>query len=337
VKVSEDFPLDLDVTRTPTAYGDRALPRMNSELKSADSKVRQRALVSMCDYLRDPEHISVAIKLGTVEILRDLLFDSDNIVRQKTSECLFILSGHAIGREALVSRHVIGPMSSLFQDPSVAVRRNVHATLARAAQSPLVAEEIVEQQLIAMLINKVTSETDDIIELILDTLHFCFKVDTQSALNCHAMHEITQLLHSTRDKIRAYAARAIMGLTVTLSGKQQAVEDQSVDALVPLLSDESTAVRAYSAGALMNITVTTQGKYTALENDAVMPLLKLVRDETSEVRLYSLKTLTCLSEAPEGRHALLECETEIRAVLHDPIPAVAAAADTALKVILWKP
>ena len=49
-------------------------------------------------------------------------------------------------------------------------------------------------------------------ELILDTLHFCMRVDTQSALEANAMETFTTLLKHELPVIRAKAARDIMDL-----------------------------------------------------------------------------------------------------------------------------
>ena len=49
-------------------------------------------------------------------------------------------------------------------------------------------------------------------ELILDTLHFCMRVDTQSALEANAMEAFTSLLKHELPVIRAKAARDIMDL-----------------------------------------------------------------------------------------------------------------------------
>ena len=49
-------------------------------------------------------------------------------------------------------------------------------------------------------------------ELILDTLHFCMRVDTINALEANAMEAFTSLLKHELPVIRAKAARDIMDL-----------------------------------------------------------------------------------------------------------------------------
>ena len=48
--------------------------------------------------------------------------------------------------------------------------------------------------------------------LILDTLHFCMRVDTEKALKANAMEVFTSLLSHQDSVIRARAARDIMDL-----------------------------------------------------------------------------------------------------------------------------
>ena len=49
-------------------------------------------------------------------------------------------------------------------------------------------------------------------ELILDTLHYCMRVDTEKALEAGAMEVFTQHLTNPLKDIRAKAARDIMDL-----------------------------------------------------------------------------------------------------------------------------
>jgi len=338
-RISPYYPPHVDVTKAPIAYGDCALPRMNRELKDDRILIRRRALMSLCDYLKDPEHIASAIQQGSIELLTSLLSDSDSTVRHKSTECFYVISGHAMGREALISRDVVPALSCLLDDDQDIVRKFVHLTFARTAQSPAAAVTLTEEHIVSMLVMRLTTEIDEILELILDTLHYCFKVDVQTALNCGAMKALTELLVHQLATIRSSSCRCIMGLAVTLQGKEQAIEDQCVAELVSLLNDSNMNVKANAAGALMRITVTTRGKYSALEADVLLPLIDLLADMTlnSEVRTNALKTLTCIAETPEGRSSLLQLEPQIRELLSDSTPTISAAAEKALKVILWKP
>ncbi|XP_052798462.1 radial spoke head 14 homolog [Mya arenaria] len=335
--ISAKYPPHIDPSKTPLAYGDRALPRLNRELKDANLLTRQRAVMSLCDHLHDPEHIAEALNVGIAESLKNLLTDTDTTVRQKSTECLFVIGCHAIGRDAFLEHNIIPPVAKLFDDKIDIARKNAHKAIEMISETPPGAEGIVQADLIGTLVNKLKTEVEEIKLLILDTLHFCMRVDTGKALKADAMTVFTSLLKHNDPAIRAKAARDIMDLSAPLEGKNKAVEVGCVAELVKLLADSSPDVKANAAGALMIITITTKGKYTALESTAIPPLVTLVDDPTSEVRANSLKALTCLSEAPEGRKTLLEHVDKIKVHLNDEIPAVARAAQIAVRVIEWKP
>jgi len=335
--ISARYPPQIDATRTPLAYGDRALPRLNRELNDETLLVRQRAVMSLCDYLHDPEHIAEALRVGIAQSLKNLLIDKDLTVRQKSTECLFVIAGHAIGRDAFLDHSIIVPVADLFNDSEDIARKNAHLAVEMISETPPGAEGIVEANLIPTLVKKLKDEVDEIKELILNTLHYCMRVDTAKALAAGAMEAFTYLLGHQAHTIRAKAARDIMDLSVPLDGKNKAVDCNSVTELIKLLKDDSPDVRANAAGALMTITITTKGKYTAINGAAIDPLVALVDDETSEVRLNALKALTCLSEAPEGREVLLQHVKLIQARTKDHIPAVCKAAEIAVRVITWKP
>ena len=335
--ISAKYPPQIDPSRTPFAFGDRALPRLNRELNDDTLLTRQRAVMSLCDYLHDPEHIATALREGIATSLKQLLTDPDITVRQKSTECLYVIAGHAIGRDSFLDEEIIVPLSKLFDDSEDIARKNAHKALEQISETPPGAEGIVNAKLIPKLVEKLKTEHDEIKELILDSLHFCMRVNTEDALTSQGMEVFTDLLRHESEVIRAKAARDIMDLSVPLAGKDKAVEVKCVPILVELLKDANCDVRANAAGAIMTITITTKGKYTALEADAIPPLVELVDDPTSEVRLNALKALTCLSEAPEGRAMLLEHVEKIEKRTKDNIPAVVKSAQIAVKVITWKP
>lgn len=335
--ISATYPPHIDPSKTPLAYGGRALPRLNRELNDSNLLTRQRAVMALCEHLHDPENIAEALKVGIAASLKSLLTDSDITVRQKSTECLYVLGSHAIGRDAFLEHAIITPVAKLFDDKEDVARKNAHMAIEMVSETPSGAQGIVEADLIATLVTKLKDEVDEIKKLILDTLHFCLLVDTEKALKAGAMEIFTSLLSHNDPVIRARAARDIMDLSAPLDGKNKAVEVHSVTPLVGLLKDSSPDVKASAAGALMIITITTKGKYTAIEAKAIPPLVSLVDDDTSEVRANALKALTCLSEAPEGRKTLLEHVDKIKKHLDDKIPAVARAAQIAVKVIEWKP
>ncbi|EMP34155.1 Rhabdoid tumor deletion region protein 1 [Chelonia mydas] len=196
---------------------------------------------------------------------------------------------------------------------------------------------IVESNLISSLVLKLKTEMDEIQELILDTLSGCLCVEAFEALATGAVPILKEKLTHPSVAIRSKAARALLGISVPLEGKNVVWDEEVIPVLVSLLEDSDPEVQANAAGALMNATITTQGKFAALSADAIPPLLKLVDDETSKARLNAIKALTMLSEAPEGRKTLLNHVDLFRGQLNDSSEAVSRAAKIAIKVIEWKP
>lgn len=60
--------------------------------------------------------------------------------------------------------------------------------------------------------DRIQVEIDEIVELILDTLHFCMLVDTHQALRARAMSVFTELLKHPSPVIKSKAARDIFDL-----------------------------------------------------------------------------------------------------------------------------
>ncbi|XP_072044852.1 radial spoke head 14 homolog [Amphiura filiformis] len=336
-RISARLPPNIDPTKAPLAYGDRALPKLNRELQDEELITRQRALMTLCDYLHDPEHIAEALRVGVAESLKALLTDPDGTVRQKATEVLYIIAGHNIGRDAFLDYTIILPLSRLFDDKIDIVRLNAHMAIEMLCEFYPGAEGVVEASLVPTLVDKLRSDLDQIKEYILDTLHFCMRLEQIQALIAGAMEAFTELLVHDSPIIRAKAARDIMDLSVPLSGKNKACEVKSLPPLVQLLDDDDTDVRAKAAGAIMTITITTEGKYKAIEAQAIPRLVKLVNDDNSEVRLNAIKAITMLSEAPEGRNALLNHVEMIKKRMGDDSAAVINATEIAVKTITWKP
>jgi len=304
--ISAKYPPQIDITKTPLAYGNGALPRLNIELLDMEKLVtRQRALRSLCDYLHDPEHISTAILIGIPSSLKKLLADKDTFCRYKAAECLYVMSTHAIGRKAVVEKDIIEALAKLFDDKDNMTRKNAHRTIEMLSELPLGADAIIQQNLVKTLVEKLKTELDEIKEIILDTLHFCMKVDTKQALEAKAMSVFTDLLISKSAGIKAKTACDIFDLSIPLQGKIEAIDLKTVNALSILLKDEDMYVKCKSALALESIAITTPGKYNCLSAGCIALIIPLLDSPSSEVRVNALKLITCLSEAPEGRAELL--------------------------------
>ncbi|XP_019394709.1 PREDICTED: radial spoke head 14 homolog [Crocodylus porosus] len=335
--ISAYLPPDIDPTKASIAFGERALPKLNEELQSPDLLTRQQALMALCDLVHDPEHVYQAMKLGFLDNLKSLLVDQDSTVRQKTTEILYIMANHNVGRYGFIENEVIPALAQLLNDPVAICRKNMHRAFEMMAELPAGAAGIVENGLVPSLVHKLKTELDEIQELILDTLANCLLVDAFSALVAGAVPILKDRLAHESVAIRSKAARVLLVISVPLEGKNTVWSEEVIPVLVKLLEDSHPEVCANAAGALTNATITTQGKYAALSADAIPPLLKLVNSETTKVRLNAIKALTTLAEAPEGRETLLNHVGLFQKQLNDPSEAVIRAAKIAIRVIEWKP
>ncbi|XP_030192323.1 radial spoke head 14 homolog [Lynx canadensis] len=336
-RISMYLPPDINPTQAAIAYGCRALPKLNEELQSEDLLTRQKALMALCDLMHDPEHVYVAIDTGCLESLKVLLKDNNDMVRIKTTEVLYIMATHNVGREGFLEHDVILALSSLLNDPQSACRKNLHLAFKHVALLPSGAQGIVNSGLIPSLVWKLQREEEEIQGLLLDTLAACLTEDATEALGSHVVPFLKQKLLSTNDDIRSKAARTLIAVSIPLEGKNQVWQHDVIPILVHLLKDRVEEVQANAAGALMYATVTTQGKYAALDTEAIHPLLSLLGSSLSKARLNATKALTMLAEAPEGRKFLQSRVPVFRVLEDDTSEAVRRAAQIAVKVIEWKP
>ncbi|XP_057600886.1 radial spoke head 14 homolog [Hippopotamus amphibius kiboko] len=135
-QISMYLPPDVNPTQAATAYGCRALPKLNEELQSEDLLTRQKALVALCDLMHDPEHVYTAISIGCLESLKALLKDTNDLVRVKTTEALYIMATHNVGRDGFLEHDVIRALSFLLDDPQSACRENLHLAFKHLALLP---------------------------------------------------------------------------------------------------------------------------------------------------------------------------------------------------------
>ncbi|XP_063685301.1 radial spoke head 14 homolog isoform X1 [Bolinopsis microptera] len=350
-RITTALPPNIDITKAELAYGEHMLPKLNRQLQDSTLITRQRALNALCDVLHNPEHVSAALKVGMAKSLKKLLGDSDGTVRWKATEVLFICSNHAIGRDAILEFDLIQPISALFDDKHEDARLMSHRAVESVSHTVNGAQGIVNANLIKKLVEKLKTETDEIKQLVLDTLHYCMKVDTNQALAAQAMEVFTSLLGHETWEIRGKAARDIMDISFPLEGKKRAVKVRCIPVLVKLLADKHFHVRAQAAGALMSIAITTEGKRESISAGAVEALMKLLQsDDSSDVRLNVIKVNTCsnvrlltvkaitmLAEAPSGREKLTAIVPTLRDIANTGGPMMQKVAKTAINVITWQP
>ncbi|NXW88862.1 RSP14 protein, partial [Alopecoenas beccarii] len=335
-RISANLPPNIDPTKAPIAFGRRALPKLNEELQSPELLTQQQALMALCDLVHDPEKVYQAVELGFLDNLKTLLRHHDSTIRCKTTEVLYIMVMHNVGRQGLIQNGVISALAELLDDPVDICRKNTHQTFEMMAKLPEGAVDILHAGLIPFLVLKLKTEPDEIQELILDTLSNCLRVEASEALANGAVTILKEKLTHSSVAIRSKAAWVLLEIGTHPEGKTTICEEVT-PVLVSLLEDADPEVQASAAGALMFAAVKPQGRFSALGAGAIPPLLKLVAEETSKARLSAIKALTMLAEVPEGRKTLLGHTEAFQQCLNDPSEAVKRAAQIAIRVIQWKP
>ncbi|XP_049553904.1 radial spoke head 14 homolog isoform X2 [Orcinus orca] len=212
-QISKYLPPDINPTQAAIAYGCRALPKLNEELQSEDLLTRQKALMALYDLMHDPEHVYTAIRIGCLESLKDLLMDTNDLVRIKTTEVLYIMATHNVGRDGFLEHDVIYALSFLLSDPQSACRENLHLAFKHLAQLPAGAKGIVNSSLIPSLVGKLQTEEERIQELLLDTLAACLIEDATEALASRVVPFLKEKLLSANSNIRSKAAQALIAVS----------------------------------------------------------------------------------------------------------------------------
>ena len=87
----------------------------------------------------------------------------------------------------------------------------------------------------------------------MQTLHWCFQVDTAQAIYCNTIQKNTEILKHKSFALRGQAARIIFDLTLPFEGKEIACDCGCIPLLVSLLEDTDSFVRSQSAAALMRL------------------------------------------------------------------------------------
>ena len=88
----------------------------------------------------------------------------------------------------------------------------------------------------------------------METLHWCFVVDTTDGLACDGIRISYELLSHAQPDICGQAARILFDLTVPQEGKETAcTTDGCISKLVELLDAQHEFARAQALGALMRL------------------------------------------------------------------------------------
>ncbi|KAI8816087.1 armadillo-type protein [Fimicolochytrium jonesii] len=350
-------PAGVDSTTFHLAYGARGIPKLIEGLSSSTPLFRkQQSLCFLSDLFHRPENVSQGLEEGIVGILARLL-RVDVTVRQKASECLKIISGHAVGRAGIVQANVLEILSrrvsyffskqtERFTDSDDLVRRNIHQTLSQLTlDQPGAAAVLSTSGLLPALIGALPFERA--LDVQVPILSACYNCIRRGApphvpdvpIECGAMNVFTKMLKvGCSSDVLVGVAKCIMALSEYHQGKRLAVENNTIEVLIPLLRHRRSEVRAAVAAALMSITIDVEAKRLVVRSGDALPILmSLLRDRSDTLLVNVVKTLTNCAEDYRGRFQLHQCLKQLQTLYDSPNPQLAQAARRAVEVITWRP
>ncbi|KAJ3217998.1 Radial spoke head 14 [Dinochytrium kinnereticum] len=304
------LPPGVDPTKMQLAYGRGAVPKLVSEVEDSTLIVRQKSLVFLANLFHNPENVSQGLQEGIVMKLTQMLIEKDLTIKQKATECLSIIAGHAVGRASLVENNTLVSLSKLFDDENDLVRKNLHEVFLKLTTQQSGVQNLLIYNLLTPLVKKLPSERMDIQVMILDTLYQCIRLGTtpwmpKEAIESDAMSVFTHLLKTEPvPETKVAAARCVMMLSFHPEGKQIAVKGETVNVLIRMMTDKKASVRAAAAGALMSITIDCEAKRIMVRENAVTILMELLDDTNESVLLNVVKTITNVAEDYRGRFQL---------------------------------
>ncbi|TPX63622.1 hypothetical protein SpCBS45565_g06472 [Spizellomyces sp. 'palustris'] len=341
---SPTIPPGIDPTKQQLAYGRHAVPKLISDLTpTTPLQSIQSSLTSLSDLFHAPENVAQGLECGIVEILGKWVGHSDVTVRQKATECLKVLGGHAIGRASMVQCSTLVPLSKLFDDPDPLVRKTIHTTFSYITLHASGVTSLLHSILFDPLIQKLPHEALDIQLVILDTCYNCIRLGKapfmpRDALEAGAMEVFTKMLRVGCVKdVAVRVADCVMVLSHYHEGKKLACQLNTIPVLIDLLHNKHSSVRAAAAGALMSITIDVEAKRIVVRENALPVLMDLLKDKNQLLVLNAVKTITNCAEDYRGRFQLHGCIKQLQALFESPRPELAEAAKKAVKVITWRP
>ncbi|KAI8850944.1 armadillo-type protein [Chytridium lagenaria] len=337
------IPPGVDPTKMQLAYGRRAVPKLVSEVEDFSLSVRQKSLVFLANLFHNPENVSQGLQEGIVPKLTRMLIEQDLTIKQKSTECLSIIAGHAVGRANLVENNTLLALSRLFDDENDLVRKNLHEVFVKITTQQAGVQNLLVYSLLTPLVQKLPQERMDIQVMILDTLYQCIRLGTEpwmpkEAIESDAMSVFTLLLKTEPvPDTRVAAARCVMMLSFYPQGKQIAVKGDTVNVLIRMLTDKKASVRAAAAGALMSITIDCEAKRILVRENAIGVLMELLDDGNESVLLNVVKTITNVAEDYRGRFQLHSCLKKLDGLQQSANRQLGDAAKKAIAVITWRP
>ncbi|KAI9336964.1 armadillo-type protein [Obelidium mucronatum] len=338
------LPANVDPTKMQLAYGRRAIPKLVTEIPEGDLIKQQKSLVFLAELLHNPLNITQALKKDIVKLCLDLIKSNDLTIKQKATECLAVISCHAVGRTVLVHHDALFFLSPLFQDSCDLVRSNVHKVFEKVTCQEAGVLNLLQFSLVPQLVKRLPEERMDIQIMILNTLYQCIRMGgaqymPEVPIKCDAMGAFTRILKKeVVAETRVAAAKCIMMLSFYKVCKTIACQGETIGILIHMLSDMKSPVRAAAAGALMSITIDCEAKKLFVRENAVQTLMELLDDLNESVVLNVIKVITNVAEDYRGRFELHSCVKKLEGFsIHAKNPQIRDVAKRAIAVITWRP
>uniref|UniRef100_A0A1B6M1I1 Condensin complex subunit 1 C-terminal domain-containing protein n=2 Tax=Graphocephala atropunctata TaxID=36148 RepID=A0A1B6M1I1_9HEMI len=299
---------DVNVTTASVAFGRWALPKLKKELLSSDPLISKNAINSVLDMVHDPEKAVEAVRLKIIPRLVRLMVSEDAFVRQRVLMILEVLAMQPNGKLAIVNhRTIMSNLSDLLCDSDVNVRSSAAKTTLALASWYLGVDEMIKKQFITSIVDRINTEQDNnILLILLETLELLLDQDMtakRTALDKDGL-ELAVLLDHPLAEVRAKAACVVAQMARDPAGKRAIYQHRSgvLATLTNLLDDQDVEVKTQAAAALMFALCTTEAKLHCLDLATLPRLLDCAQMfRAAGLQMNAMKALTSLAESPEGQ------------------------------------
>ncbi|XP_073530187.1 radial spoke head 14 homolog isoform X2 [Phyllobates terribilis] len=304
-RISPYLPPDIDPTKAAVAFGERALPKLKEELRDPALLTRQRALMAVCDLLHDPENVYQAVRLDFMESLKDLLYDEDCTVRQKTTEIFYIMAGHNIGRDGILRSDIIVAISHLLDDPVDICRRNVHQMYEMLSELPAdgsIWNKYCNPDSRTAGAKWRSHDKASYKAPASEIIHFTL-TGAAALVDAGLVSQLVRKLESELDEIQEVILETLH--FCLQADASQALGAGAVMVLKEKLSHPLVSVRRKAACVLMEICVPLEGKGSVCKAEVIPLLVQLLDDSDAEVRANVAGALMYITITTQGKYAAL--------------------------------
>lgn len=186
---------------------------------------RQKAIVLLVNLLHDPQTVAIAIRESAARFLAVFLKSTDQTSYQKATECIEIMSRHAVGRAMIIDTDIFDAISQFVVHPDEFCRLQVNRTILRISCSKDGVNKIHELGQFKVYMSIVSLEPSNIQVLLLETLRNCIR-NTEGdlpllATECDSLRILTEIARSSLSTaVKSLACECVMMLWYQLNNTQ---------------------------------------------------------------------------------------------------------------------